>query len=167
MYQNIHMWVITILAVIIFLWAVYRCAYKENYGDVLGGLAPYQKQIAQALKNSDQQPVDRRMQPANNYNAGKYIESVFTQMRKNNIPPQEPQSDLVDCQTQCKSEDFLAENKCVGMCNCRANVIRYCKNQVCDYSSSNKEWCMKTCIANKSVNCNQVSWNYMFGTGVK
>jgi hypothetical protein len=158
--------ILTVVIVLLGLaiWCMYiKPPQTEGFAQVLGALGPYRKQIAQAIDNSNQQSADLRLQPQNNFNAGEYTWSTFTQMRKNGVPPHDPQTDLADCKKQCQSDDPLSSQKCVSMCSCRVNVIRHCQENVCPYSKLDKGYCMQSCIANNSANCNNFSWTRGWG----
>lgn len=155
--------VLVFVVIIVYFTSSGSSQQKEEFGDLLGALAPYQKQMVQALNNSNRQAVDRRLQPMNNWNAGEYIQSTFTQMRRDGVPPEEPRTDLKDCEKQCSgTNDPLSRDKCVSMCNCHANVSRFCETQ-CQYSLLPEDDCRISCELRKRVNCNNTSWNYMFG----
>ena len=132
---------------------------KEEYGDVLGALGPYDKILASAGNQIRQTDPSIRLQPNNAWNAGMYVQSTLTSMQKAGIPPQEPVTITSTCEKQCKSNDPLASQKCQGQCYCHNNVRRACSLD-CAYTDEPLTDCLRGCMATKMTNCNQVSWGF-------
>ena len=131
----------------------------EEFGDVLGALGPYQAQIAAAIDQTRQTDPSKRLEPGNDWNAGMYIQSTFTDMARKGIPPQEPITIISRCTEQCKSNDPLASQKCTGMCYCRENCRVSCEID-CEYTDEPRESCLRGCMATKTTNCNQFAWGF-------
>lgn len=152
--------IITILIVILIILNVHkRLRNNEKFGNVLGALGPYEAQIAAAIDQTNQMDSSKRLQPNNPWNAGEYIESTFTNMQQNSIPPKEPLTIDSKCEKQCESSDHIAMQKCKSMCSCHNNVARYCQIQ-CQYTDDSEKSCMDHCMQTKLTNCNQVSWTF-------
>nr|QBK85893.1 MAG: hypothetical protein LCMAC101_04880 [Marseillevirus LCMAC101] len=132
---------------------------REEFGDILGTLGPYAAQIAAANNQTDQSDPSLRLQPWPAWNAGTYIQSIFTDMQKAGIPPEEPLTITSKCQKQCESNDPLASQKCTGMCYCHNSCRVSCAID-CQHTDDPTDDCMNGCMATKTTNCNQFSWGF-------
>ena len=132
---------------------------REGFGDILGALGDYDAQLAAAIDQTSQSDPSKRLQPWPAYNAGSYIQSYATTMRKAGIPPVKPTTITSKCKEQCKSDDPLASQKCTGMCYCYNNVKRACSID-CQYTDEPTKDCLRGCMANKLTNCNNFSWGF-------
>jgi hypothetical protein len=131
---------------------------KEEFGDVLGALGPYQAQLAASDDQIRQTDPSLRLQPNNAWNAGLYNRSVFTDMRKAGVPPEEPVTITSKCKKQCASNDPLASQKCTGLCSCHENAKVWCTIQ-CKYQDHEPlSDCVRGCMKTKVTNCNQFNW---------
>jgi len=132
---------------------------KEEFGDILGLLGPYQAQIAAADNQTNQSDPSMRLQPWPAWNAGTYIQSTFTDMQKAGVPPKEPVTIISKCEEQCDSNDPLASQKCTGMCYCYANCHVKCALD-CKHTREPTDQCMQGCMETKLVNCTNTSWGF-------
>ena len=130
---------------------------REEFGDVLGALGPYEAQISAAINQTSQSDPSKRLQPWPAYNAGSYIQSTFTKMRQQGIPAQEPITITSKCKKQCKSNDPLASQKCEGLCVTQASVKRWCEIQ-CAYTDDPFDQCLRGCMDIKMVNGVSSTW---------
>ncbi len=130
---------------------------REEFGDVLGALGPYDKVLAAADNQIRQTDPSKRLQPNNAWNAGMYVQSTITSMQKAGIPPEEPVTINSKCKKQCESKDPLASQKCRGMCACHENVKVSCAID-CQYTDEATKDCLHGCMASKLANCNNFSW---------
>lgn len=157
--------VITLIVLVIILMTGQKSGYKvagsgkEEFGDILGALGEYEAQISAAINQTSQSDSSKRLQPWPAYNAGSYIQSTFTKMRKAGIPPQEPVTITSKCKKQCESRDPLASQKCQGQCYCHNSCRVSCAID-CQYTDEPTEDCLKGCMATKMTNCNQFSWGF-------
>jgi len=132
-------------------------AGKEEFGDILGALGPYKAQISSAVNQIRQTDASKRLQPNNSWNAGLYVESTFTDMRKSGVPPEKPVTIGSKCKEQCASRDPLASQKCEGLCVTQANARRWCDIQ-CQYSDEPLDQCVEGCMDIKMVNGVSSTW---------
>ena len=159
--------VIALIVLVIILMTGQKSGYKvanlatgkEEFGDILGALGPYQAQLAASDDQIRQTDPSLRLQPNNAWNAGLYSRSIFTKMRQDGIPPEEPITITSKCKKQCASDDPLATMKCIGNCYCHSNCHVSCAID-CKYTDEPTEDCLKGCMATKMTNCNQVSWGF-------
>ena len=158
--------VIALLVLVIILMTGQKSGYKvenksgrEGFGDILGALGDYQGQLSAAIDQTSQSDPSKRLQPWPAYNAGSYIQSYATAMRKAGVPPVEPVTITSKCKAQCKSDDPLASQNCSGLCYTQNNVKRYCDIQ-CQYSDEPLELCVKGCMETKMVNGVSSTWGF-------
>lgn len=157
--------VIAVVILVIILMTGQKSGYKiaktggkEEFGDVLGALGPYQAQLAASDDQIRQTDPSLRLQPNNAWNAGLYNRSAFTDMRKAGVPPKEPVTITSKCKEQCKSNDPLASQKCTGLCSCHENAKVWCAIQ-CKYQDHEPlADCVRGCMKTKVTNCNSTSW---------
>lgn len=144
-------------------------ATSENYGSVLGQLAPYQKQLNMCLNQCNRSDPNKRLLAQANINCGRYCEYIMTEMAQNGIPPETlPITDnLKICQAQCniplesgRKPTESEKRKCVSMCYGQRQVSQWCKELWCPYSLDDEDSCMNHCFATQNVNNNQVAWKW-------
>ena len=156
--------VLVIIGVMLVL-LVPRClsTSQENYGTVLGQLAPYREQINECVKQCERSDPLNRLLPQGNVNCGVYCESLMTEMANRGFAPDTYpiETNLSRCEKQCVGNEHTTheeKRKCISVCHGQREVGQWCKETLCPYSRWPEEKCMEICIATNNVNNINGSW---------
>ena len=138
--------------------------YTENYGSVLGQLAPYQEQLNECVSQCEKTDPNTRLLPQANINCGRYCEFVMTEFaNKGTHPASIPINNTTKkCEKQCNviGSTENEQRKCVSMCEGRNEIAKWCKELWCPYSLFDEDKCMNWCTSTGNINNNQVSWEW-------
>lgn len=163
-------WIIFItLAVVILIlcwgWKTAQTAQTtENYGTVLGQLAPYKAQMFGCLGECERSDPNRRWMPEANLACGKYCQSTITSLARNAKPPEDyPVIDnYTKCHKQCDVDGATRseKRKCMSLCYGHHSVADWCKETQCPYSLWNEKECIRQCFLNQNTNNNFNAWEW-------
>jgi hypothetical protein len=157
-----------IFVVIVAFILIFLCLWphnkSENFGQVLGALAPYREQIGECIAECDREDPSRRLLAPGNWNCGTYCESVFTKLAEKGVDPKliKIKNSFTTCEKQC--ENAPSENsrrKCISMCFGQNEVAKWCKELWCPYTDIDNSECMRDCVRINTTNNNQLAWTWM------
>ena len=137
---------------------------KEEFGDVLGALAPYKDLLYECEKQCEREDPSKRLLSQGNIACDAFCQSVFTDLARHNVPPPPLVTDEDLCEKQCSQGPFanhpLSKDKCISFCRCQREVKAWCREMQCPYTDQDTEECMLGCVKNMETNCVNTSWTW-------
>jgi len=125
----------------------------ENF-QILGALAPVQKDLARCLSKCEKQNPSNRLGDAN-LPCDRYCYERYSSIGKCecNSPKKVTKS---NCSDLCRGD-----LGCSTMCSCIQEVIDWCANMWCPSSKLGSEECIRQCVNANAVKCSSGrSWNW-------
>lgn len=158
-----------VVAAVLVLLIIYivknRCNTSNENFNMLGELAPYQKQLYVCLDECNRsKPTDHLANQGNMY-CSMYCYSMIGEMARKGIPPEAippMRTSESECKKRCNLPGYShrARQQCIDSCFGEMEVAKYCKEQLCPYTDRNHDSCMRDCILNNSVSNVSNSWTW-------
>lgn len=147
-----------LLLLLLIVWMKQPPKDRENY-DVIGALAPNKKAYVRCIQECERQDPSGRLGPGNPRCVHK-CELLFGKAAQKSLKVIPPKNNIEICRDKCSHPNKEMEDKCVNVCSCHREVVDYCDRILCPHST-NKDECMKGCVAREIVNCSGMSgWNW-------
>lgn len=168
--------IIIIIGVVILVFVAWWCLSskkgKKSEGFVpLGALGPYAKSVSGCLDQCNREDASMRMLPQGNVNCGDYCFSVATQLSKGMVDPGKLLSSSSEelCEMKCASSGGGATSSrshrmCVRECTGKEEVLRWCSEVMCPYSTDDPRECVRMCARSKHTNnLSTGGWTWLYG----